>query len=85
MAGDSEDDCDHYDCSDDIDDAYAYDDEDDDESLSDSFSDYETDNNCNWRVERLQKEEYLAVCWFTLLLYNTCIMCTYSDMYMYVH
>lgn len=42
MAGDSEDDRDQYDCSDDIDDVYAYD---DDESLSDSFSDYETDNN----------------------------------------
>ena len=65
---DSEDDCDNY---------YNDTDEDDeDEPLSDSFSDYETDNNPNWRVERLQREEYLAVyIWlFTLKLLYTCYL-----------
>ena len=63
----SEDDCDnYYDCSNDnIDEDYEddegdEDDDDEDESLSDSFSDYETDRP-NWRVQRLQREEYLAV------------------------
>ena len=64
----SEGDCDninYYDCSndnidEDYDDEGDEDDDDEDESLSDSFSDHETDRP-NWRVQRLQREEYLVV------------------------
>ena len=55
----SENEYDKYDY-DDIVDEYNEDDE-EDELLSDSFSDIETSDH-NWRVERLHREEYLAVC-----------------------
>ena len=76
---DSEDDYDNY---------YNDTDEDDeDEPLSDSFSDYETDNNPNWRVERLQREEYLTVYMFVHIeatVYLLLVLTLWSVRHVYI-